>query len=668
VSSFQRLFRLSAALLVCFADGIAGGKQSPRDLADRSLEDLMNIEVTTVSKRKQRLGQAPAAIYVITQEDIRRSGMTHIPDLLRMVPGLQVAQLQGGQWAVSSRGFNDDISYSNKLLVLVDGRSVYSPIDSGVFWDEQDAFLENIERIEVVRGPGAALWGSGAVNGVINIITRTAGETQGSMVKTGIGTGSQSLAGFRYGGTAGANGHYRAFGRYLHGQSLWNQAGRPGIGGLATLTGGVRGDWTLSERDSLMVKGELFRAAADPGITARELSFVPNHKPSAETSGGSLQANWTRRQSDRSETELRVFIAHPQRSELIYGDSYTSTDVDFQNDFTISPAHELIWGGAFRTSSLTTTGTDYVSFLPASRKDALFSGFVQHQWTPIEDRLSFIFGSKIEHNSFSGLELEPDARILWTPNNRHTLWAAASRAVRAPSFLENNALAHSPSLMSPLGLPILPETRGNPSFQSEEVAAFETGYRMQGSRLSVELSAYQNIYTHLRTYEPSTPSLRLAPYPHLFVSTQFGNQMHGRTNGLELNTNWKVNSRWKLISSYSWLRMNMRLDAGSRDTQSTRVAGESPRHQFQVRSNLDLTRRWQFDTSLFYTGNLPAVRIPAYARVDSRLGYRIRPGVEISLSGQNLQGGKHAEFYSVVPAYPHARVGRSFMLSLTWGE
>jgi iron complex outermembrane receptor protein len=651
-------------LLMSAASG-ADAHKPARDLTESSLEDLMNIEVTTVSKKEQKLQQAPAAVFVITQEDIRRSGMISLPDLLRMAPGVQSGQVQGGEWAVSARGFNN--SYSNKLLVLVDGRTVYSPINSGVFWDEQDLLLSNIERIEVIRGPGATLWGANAVNGVINIITKSARDTQGVLATAGVGSEGQGLGGLRVGGRLGDNGYYRFSTKYLHGRDLFSSDGQRNISAQSSIASGVRADWTLSGRDSLTVKGDLFHGNAESAADTTKAVFAGRDATIARTAGGSLTANWTRRQSGRSQTELRVYFSHAERNEAIYRVSYSTIDVDFLHELTLSESNSLVWGLGFRQSPLRSSGTDYIALSPPARNDALFSGFVQDQWAVVPDRLALILGTKIEHNNFTGVEVQPGARLLWTPGSRHTLWAAASRAIRAPSMLEFNLRAQPGDLTGPNGIPIHVESLGSPSFRSEDMLAYELGYRLQAwKRFSVDLAGHHNIYTHLKTYEPGAPAFELAPQPHLNILTRFGNLMRGETHGVEIASNWNVAGRWRLIPSYSWLQLNMRVDANSLDTTSTGIERQSPRHQYQFRSNLDISRALQFDAAAYYTSSLPNLAVPAYTRLDARLGYRPRQDLEINLSGQNLQGGRHAEFISDGP-YPRVTIGRSVMVTLTWG-
>jgi iron complex outermembrane receptor protein len=651
-------------LSLAFVSIGAAAEKSARDLSDATLEDLMNIEVTTVGKKAQKISQSPAAVYVLTQEDIRRSGMNSVPELLRMVPGLQVAQTQGGQWAIGARGFND--AYSNKLLVLVDGRTVYSPIYSGVFWDEQDLLLQNIERIEVIRGPGATLWGANAVNGVINIITKPASETQGALATVGAGSGGQGLAGARWGGAMNG-GHYRISTKYLHGRSLWDTAGLVDIDGQSVISAGMRADWAFSGGNSLTVKGDAIRSNADFALNRSALPPNQGEIPIGDLSGGSLMANWTRSRSDSSKTELQVYFSRTNRSEIATIHSST-IDVDFHHELALSESNAFVWGAGFRDSLLDTSGSSYVSFSPTSRNVPLLSAFAQNQWTIVPGRLALILGSKFEHNDFTGLEIQPGARILWTPDSRRTLWAATSRAVRAPAMLETNLVAHTGTLPGPGGLPIALESIGNPSLRSEDVLAYELGYRLQAKeRFSVDLAGFHNVYTHLRTYEPGAPFFEVAPEPHLTVQTRYANLMRGETHGFEIASNWNVVERWRLVSSYSFLRLNMHPDTSSADPLAKdSVEGQGPRHQFQVRSNLDLSRKIQFDAAAYYTGALPYPGIAAYTRLDARLGYRPRQDFEISLSGQNLQGGRHAEFLSIGP-YNKATIGRSVIVTLTWG-
>jgi iron complex outermembrane receptor protein len=660
---------IAAVALLLYLAGEGKGQKTARDLTEASLEDLMNIEVTTVSKKEQKLSQTPAAAYVLTQEDIRRSGMTSVPDLLRMVPGLQVAQIQGGSWAVSARGFNDQ--YANKLLVLVDGRSAYSPLDSGVFWDEQDTLLEDIERIEVIRGPGATMWGANAVNGVINIITKAAKNTQGALATTGIGDQGQSLGAFRYGGQLGSGGNYRAFVKHLDGPGLSNQDGKSNIGGESSLSAGFRADWTLSDKDSLTVEGSLHHAssASEFGLDSLTPPFSYNLVTNERVQSGNIMANWTRRQSDTSKMELSVYFDNHNRSDVDLHSNDSTFDVDFQHELALSESNDLVWGLGIRDSIGDSTGGLSVSFAPPHYNYLLLSGFVQDQWKLADGRFSVILGSKFEHNTFTGVEIQPSARLLWNPDNHHTMWAAVSRAVRTPSVADRQKQTIGGIFPGEDGAPVGIGIYGSPSFRSETLLAHELGYRLQAKRrFSVDASTFYNIYRHLGTNEPGEPFYQLNPQPaHLIIPIFASNQMHGDGFGAEISSNWNITERWRLIPSYTWLRLEMALDPTSQDQMSVAsVEGSTPRNGFQVRSNLDISRKLQSDLAVYYTGALPALEVGAYTRVDARLGYRPRSDIDISFTGQNLQGGRHTEFVSIGP-YTRATIGRSFFMKLTWG-
>jgi iron complex outermembrane receptor protein len=657
---------IALAVLLLSLARAAEGQKAARDLTEASLEDLMNIEVTTVSKKEQKLSQAPAAVFVLTQEDIRRSGMTTIPDLLRMVPGLQVGQMQSGTWGVSARGFNSQAS--DKMLVMVDGRSIYSPLSKGVFWDAQDMPLEDIERIEVVRGPGATLWGANAVNGVVNIITKVAADTQGSLVTAGAGPGGQVLGSLRFGGAMGDSGHYRVFSKYSDGNDL--TSAQMNINGTRSLHSGMRADWTLSSRDSLTVEGDLFHASSGEALSIFQLTppFGSVARSSLRDDGGDLMVNWSQRQSNRSQTALRVYVDHSSGNDLLESTGESTIDVDFQQQLTLSESHGIVWGLGFRDSAERQDAKSFnVAFLPPTREDRLFSAFVQDQWK-IRDQLSLILGSKFEHNKFSGFNLQPSARLLWTPDAQQTVWAGVSRALRTPSYSDDSIRINLGVEPGPQGLPAVVTVFGNPAFKPESLLAYELGYRLQAARrFSVDIATYFNSYHHLVTLEPDNPFFATDPQPaHLVIPLTFGNQQHGTAMGGEISSNLNLTAHWRLIPSYSFLNLDLHNDPTSHDSTGLTGQTHSPRHQYQIRSNLDLSRRFQFDAAAYYTAALPGLSIAAYTRLDARLGYRPRPDFEISLAGQNLQGGKHQELISFGP-YLATLIARSLMVKLTWG-
>jgi iron complex outermembrane receptor protein len=628
---------LALAVLLLTLSGAAEGQKAARDLTEASLEDLMNIEVTTVSKKEQKLSQAPAAVFVIKQEDIRRSGMTTIPDLLRMVPGLQVGQMQGGAWGVSARGFNSQ--GSDKMLVMVDGRSIYSPLSKGVFWDQQDILLEDIERIEVVRGPGATLWGPNAVNGVVNIITKSAADTQGNLVTAGEGTRGQALGGLRFGGAVGDSGHYRVFSKYREGNDL--SSAQMSLNGTTSLHSGLRADWTLSSRDTLTVEGDLFRASSAEALSVFQLTppFVNDVRSAVRDAGGDLMVNWSQRQSDRSQKALRVYVDHSGGDDVLQTSGESTIDVDFQQQLTISESNGLVWGLGFRDSAEHQDSKSFnLVFLPPNPDDRLFSAFVQDQWKIVGDQLSLIVGSKFEHNKFSGFDLQPSARLLWTPDARHTVCAYTDQSIRFTSSVEPG----------PQGLPALVTIFGNPAFKPESLLAYELGYRLQAARrFSVDIATYYNSYHHLLTLEPGDPFFAADPQPaHLVIPLTFGNQQHDTALGGEISSNLNLTAHWRLIPSYSFLNLDLVNDPTSHDTTGLTAQTQSPRHQYQILSNLDLSRRFQFDAAAYYAAAKPALSIAAYTRLDARLGYRPRPAYG---------------------PYLPTEISRSLTVKLTWG-
>ena len=647
-----------AALLLLAVPARAGVPQEkppPPDLADATLEELMNIQITSASKKEQKLSATAGAVYVITQEDIRRSGMTTIPDVLRLAPGVQVARIQEHVWAITIRGFNNE--FSNKLLVLVDGRSIYTDFSSGVYWDAQELLLENIERIEIIRGPGAAVWGANAVNGVINIISKSAQATPGGMVVAGSGNEELGFGGVQYGGALGPNAAYRVYAKYSQRNPLETandfvrRRFRDGNAGL-------RIDWNPNQKDSWLFKANVYRGDAGEGyqdLTLRRPlnTFLDGHESFA---GGSLFVRWQRKVSGRSRTQLQVYYDSYNREDEQLPLALDTIDVDFQHQYALSERQELVWGVNYRFSEHKARSTELTRLAPQIGTN-LFSAFVQDEISMAANRVHLSIGSRFEHNSFTGFEFEPTARLVWQPATRAATWLAISRAVRTPSLVERGVSAVN-SIIAPPGLPPIRTTiLGDPSFGSETVLAYEAGQRFEyGGRLSFDVAAFYNRYDHLRSSRARQPVFSLTPIPHLELPVTLGNALAGHTYGAEIAANWTVSERWKLAGSYSWLHMVL---------HSRPDEGVSPRHQFQVRSYFDLTRTVQVDSSIFFTGRLPAPDIRAYVRGDVRLGWRPSPGIEFSIGARNLFDPDHTEFYSSRSVLPE-QVKRDVYVKLVW--
>jgi iron complex outermembrane receptor protein len=642
--------RLTNKIGWCFCVFLVLGlpaKAAPQtDLSEASLEQLMNIEVTTVSKKEQKLSRVAAAIFVITQEDIRRSGARNIPDLLRLVPGMDVAQLDANGWAISARGFNDYLA--NKLLVMIDGRSVYDPAFGGVFWELQDVPLEDIDRIEVIRGPGGTIWGANAMNGVINIITKRAKATRGGLLKSGSGSTTTAQDLVQYGGQLRGHGFLRVFGQYSNNSSLTFPSGQRAADGWHMPHGGFRSDWDLTEKNSVTVEGDFYNSDEGETLTSF-LSLSPPFEAVFNdrifSRGGNTLARWDHRFSDRSEATLQMYYDGGRRTQFGIHEDRNTWDFDFKNHVAIAPRQDLVWGFGYRVDSFYVRPGYAISPARPRSTDNLFNSFIQDE-IRLANSFWLTLGSKFEHNAYTGFEYEPGARLLWSPNNRQAAWASISRAIRQPTLEDVEVRYNEAAFPGPDGVVSLLSVFGNPHIKSEELLAYEAGYRAQASRrLSVDVSAFYNIYDRLCTYEPAPPFLEASPPPpHLVLPEVTGNKMHGNTYGAEASSSWNVSRWWKVSPGYAWLKMNLHADPGSQDKSSPTAAGDSPRQQFQIRSSMDLPRHWEFDTNLYYVGRLSDLRIPEHARADARLGWRPTPSWEFSVVGQDLLDPRHLEF------------------------
>jgi iron complex outermembrane recepter protein len=649
-------------------------QRHPPDLTELSLEELMNIEVTTVAKKEQRLAEAAAAIYVITQEDIHRSGATSIAEVLRLVPGLNVARIDANKWAITARGLNT--RFSNKLLVLIDGRSVYNPLFSGVYWDVQDTLLPDIERIEVIRGPAGTLWGANAVNGVINIITKSAQDTQGGLVSAGGGNEERGFGDVRYGGKLGGNAYYRVYAKYFNRDNFATASGQDAHDAWDVARGGFRIDWDVAYRDSLTLQGDYYRGDYGDRVTIPSLAppFEQTIIGDFPIAGGNFLGRWKRVLSDTSDIALQFYYDRTEREDAVHREIRDTVDLEFQHRLALGRRQGVVWGLGYRFTVDDLRGSSFVSFAPASRRDHLFSAFVQDDLTVLERQLRLTLGSKLEYTSntgFTGFEIQPNARLLWTPHERHTVWAAASRAVRTPSRFEDDVRASlatfpgpSPSCPVPLCEVVL---FGNRDFQSETLLAYEVGYRVQPTpRLSLDVAAFYNVYDDLRTSEPGVPFFVSTPSPaRLILPRRPENRMDGEIYGVELATSWNVTDRWKLSLGYSWLQVQLHRDRSSADAVAEGAEGDSPQHQFHLRSYLDLPYKLKFDAALYYVDNLANQHVPSYIRVDARLGWHPTEALEVSMGLQNLFDDRHPEFGPSLLVSP-TKIERSVYGKVTW--
>ena len=643
---------LAGFLAVCLTSPTpAQTSRSVPDVTAMSMEDLMNLQVTSVSKRTQKVADAAAAIFVITQEDIRRSGATSIPEALRLAPGLEVARIDQNKWAIGSRGFNG--RFDNKLLVLIDGRSVYTPLFSGVYWNVQDVMLEDVDRIEVIRGPGATLWGANAVDGVINVITKKAKATQSAVVTAGAGTDERAAGGVRYGGKLGDNTYYRAYTKYFDWGPSAYPSGMTAHDGWDALRGGFRADWTPAGANSLTVQGDVYRSRFDETLTVASLSapYSNTFPNDGKYSGGNILGRWNHT-SERSSMSLQMYYDNTTITDhSLFGDHQNILDLDFQHGFHVGDSQQFVWGLGYRSIRDKNESSFTVSLQPNQVTLNQFSTFLQDEISLVDNRLQITLGSKFERNEFTGFEIEPNARLLWNLTPNQSVWTAVSRAVRTPALTEeglrlNSAVIPPGAPSNPTPFPAVIAVFGSHQFNSEDLLAYELGYRVQAtSNLSLDIATFYNNYSNLRTAEPGTPFVEGSPAPtDIVIPFVAGNKMSGGTYGVELFADWKVVPKWRLAGSYSYLQMDIHKNANSLDPTPDNPNGSSPRHQWYLRSSIDLPKHFDQDTTLRFVDQLPGLNVPSYYSLDAHLGWRPVTRVELSIGGQNLLNNWHFEF------------------------
>jgi iron complex outermembrane recepter protein len=628
---------------------------SMNDLKGLSVEQLMNIEVTSVARHPEKLSEAASAVQVITQADIRRSGATSIAEALRLADNLQVAQKNSHDWAISARGFNTALA--NKLLVMIDGRTVYTPLFSGVFWDIQDYLLADVDRIEVISGPGGTLWGANAVNGVINIITKSAKDTQGVYAEGGAGSELRVLGGGRYGGEVSSNTYFRVYGKYVGREDEVLEDGAPSSDSWHQSRGGFRMDSEASARDTVTFQGDFYSGDEDEPTGG-----------TAVTSGGNVLGRWSRTLSDDSNMSVQSYfdqthLLDPEPSLTlgalslapagVLHDDLTTYDIDFQHRFLLGPSNRIVWGLGFRDTRDSVINAPGIGVLPAVLDQRLYSLFVQDE-IALRPSWSFILGTKLEHNDYTGWELQPNVRLRWTFADGQALWAAVSRAVRTPSRLDRN-LAEAPP-------PRLQLLEGSSDFDSEKLIAYELGYRGQfSSRFSGSVSTFYNVYSDLRS--TSYTPLTLLPF-------YFANNLEGDTYGLEFSGDYQVLDGWTLHGGYTLLREHLHVKPGQMDINDALNETADPEHQFSLRSSLDLPWQLKLDPELrwvdtLHINNGPTVGIvPSYFELNSRVAWQAARQLELSLTGENLLHAHHPEYGFPDPA--RVEIQRSIYVKVTW--
>ncbi|WKJ91402.1 TonB-dependent receptor [Methylomonas montana] len=627
--------------------GKAAAEEVAPDIESLSINELMQMEVSSASRKSQTLSDTAAAAFVISQDDIRRSGATSIPDALRMAPGIDVAQINASSWAITARGFNG--KYANKLLVLMDGRTIYTPLFSGVFWNLQDTLMEDIERIEVIRGPGAVMWGANAVNGVINIITRKAKDTEGNLFVAGGGNQEQGFAGYRHGGQIGNDGSYRIYAKTFEHEAFVGSSGQRLHDDWRSVQAGFRIDDRISSDHRFTVQGDVYRKTVGnttgPVTTAPPFNSISNVDNHAD--GANLLARWEGAFSDGSEFKLQSYYDRVSFSAPALSDDQDMLDIDFQHRLHPSPSHDLMWGVNYRFIHSSATSTSAIAYSPNSLGYHNGSVFVQDDITLIDNTLRLTLGTKLEESHFGNTQVQPNARLLWTPSEQHSVWASVSRAARTPS--RGEAQSNIALGVTPTGIPLPPFDQAqvrafpNPNLKAEKVFAAEIGYRAQWtSQFSTDITAFSNHYTDLIMFRQGTPTFDgvTLTQPMLW----FNNTHEVTTRGIELSADWQVLDWMRFTGNYSHIKIEQPYDSANSDT-----AGLSPRHHGSLRWQMDLNEQTKLDLTLRHVDRLRAVdqSVPAYTTFDARLAYQPYSGIELSVVAQNLFSPQHLEYREV---------------------
>ena len=657
-----RLYQfLLVLILICITSTTvyAAGEsnnENVEDYLELSLQDLLSVEVTSVSKIQQNLREVATAIYVITSDDIRRSGATTLPELLRNVPGINVAQIDGYSWAISARGFNG--LRANKLLVLLDGRSIYTPFYGGVFWDAQDTLFEDIERIEVIRGPGGTIWGANAVNGVINIITSHAADTQGSFINASSGNEVYSNLSARHGNKVNNNTHYRVYAKqHTHDGSI-NENGDDAKDGINFLQSGFRLDHQYTNSNTLNIHGDAYQADREL-YSSVALPFAPFGLTAEieEISGANLMATWTAQLDNDDQFKFHVYFDQAKRSSDILTDKITTIDAEFQYQLPPIGNHSLVWGGSYRYVKDEFSGVFTIDMRGDKREDDLFSTYLQDEISLPTYNMKITVGTKVERNDYSGTEVQPNLRMVWTPNDRHSYWGAISRAVHTPTRFAHDGQVN---IYIPAQNPMIISVQGNRELDSEELTAYEAGWRSQiNERLSFDLALFYNEYDQLRGKSPGTPYFSNGA---MVIPTFYDNNLEGSSHGLELSAFWHASDRWQLTSNYSYLKVL--LDSKINSASDEELEDRSPEHQFNIMSDISLTPNTDLNLSLRYNSKI--LNVSEYTAIDANVIWRFDHNLEFHFTGRNLFDQKHPEFASEQSSQIPKELERSFYTGVRW--
>jgi iron complex outermembrane receptor protein len=623
--------------LAASAWATSASAQSIDDLRNMSIDDLANIDVSSVTKSRGSLLDAPAAIFVISRDDIARSGAASVPETLRLAPNLDVIRTSASTYVITARGLsgnNAAQNFSNKLLVLIDGRSVYTPLYSGVYWDMQDVLPEDIDRIEVISGPGATLWGANAVNGVINIITRNAGATQGAFASIGGGNQTRDAAA-RFGGRIGEDAAYRFYVKAHQDRQSDTATGIGADDRAHIIQGGFRADWSSGSTDAITVQGDAYGGARAQGAT-----------PNESIEGRNLLGRWNRSWAGGSTLQVQAYYDHAGRTTENGGGRFDvdTFDLDIQHNFTLGRSNDIGIGGGTRRNNFHIGAAGGLAFVPANRSLWLSNIYVQDS-VALFPTLTAILGMKLEDDPYSGATLLPSARLSWKALPQISLWAAASRAIRSPTPFDTD-------VTETVGTTLF--LTGDRNFRSEKLTAYEAGLRVQaGSRASLSISGFYNVYDELRSIEIT---------PTTFIPLIWGNLLRGHTYGFDAWGSYQVTPWWKLSAAFSLLREHFMFTPGSSGLLGVSQLGDDPKHRASIRSSFNLTPELTFDADVRYVAARPDPYVKRYVELGGRVGWALSPHLELSVSGANLLHARHLEF----PAPGATAVPRSFFIDLKW--
>ncbi len=617
------------------------------------------LAATTVSKAEEDSFKSAAAIYVVNRADIKRSGATTIPEVLRTVPGLQVARGESGQWTVTSRGFAN--GFANKLLVMVDGRTIYTPLFSGVYWGSQDMMLENIKQIEVIRGPGATQWGANAVNGVINIITEPAANTQDTLVSATYGNDRDSVMA-RYGGKIENNSYYRLYVTNYNERDIDNLYTKTTGNDFTINRGGFRIDYDEFEKDLITFQGDIYESDIQLD------SFLPNTAGTTRLNhnldiyGTDVLGKWERQIDDLQETKLQIYYDKDSRTHELLSRKVETFDIDFQYSNIFKDDHKLTSGLGYRAVNTSFDGNNFrLYFDPIKRNTYLYNAFLQDEITLLPDKLFLTVGSKFEYNDFTGYEVQPSVKTSWLVTPDQTIWASIARAIRTPNISEND-------IKMVVGTAGSNYTRqqGDTGFDSEKLIAYELGYRIRPTENSVvNIATFYNDYDSLRSAELLNGGSPVTEGGNSFISVFPQNNGEGKAVGFELDGSIKINKKWELKSAYSFLKLDLDTKVGSTDTELEKEEKRSPRHQFNIQSRFDILSNVTVDNILYYVDDIRVtdnysntLKIPSYFRFDTHIGWQYSKNISFDLVGQNLFDNSHAEFSGALWSEP-IKIGRS---------